>query len=150
MYAASVAGTSLAASLAGAYAGERNLEVRGDDLTTADRQIIRQHLGDLVERVVEIRETVVGADREITGESGQSRSVDEILFARLWSFPLYDSARLLSGEWPSPEPSTAQVIPPASSAARCASASIPRASPLTTTVPARAASPAMRRAMRKP
>jgi hypothetical protein len=36
-----------------------------------------------------------------------------------------------------PEPSTAMVRPPASSAPRCAALSIPRASPLTTVMPAR-------------
>ena len=53
MYAAIVAGTSLAESLTDAYAVERNFEVRGDDLTADDRQMVRQDMGDLVERIVE-------------------------------------------------------------------------------------------------
>ena len=51
---------------------------------------------------------------------------------------------------PNPLPSTPTDVPPASSAAPCAMASMPRAMPLTTTAPARATPPARMRAASAP
>jgi putative ABC transport system permease protein len=104
MYTASVAGESLAQEMKRSYAVDRNLHVRGADLAPENQHEIQNALGTLHDRTVEFREAVLGADREIVTQSGEVQRVDEVLFVRLWSFPLEDDTELQVGAWPSAEP----------------------------------------------
>jgi putative ABC transport system permease protein len=104
IYAAVVAGRSLSQSLDDAYAFVRNLEVRGDQLTDAERKRLYNTLGGLVEADYEFREATVDVERAIYDVNDGFRRVQEILFLRLWSVPMAEHVTLLDGRLPVAEP----------------------------------------------
>ena len=105
MYAAMIAGQSLTLSLASAFAPVRNLEIATDNLDDEQRARLDAVLGNLVDRQVEIRAAVVDVERTIyQPQHDISRRIHEVLFLRLWSFPLEDDVRLVSGRFPRAEP----------------------------------------------
>lgn len=104
IYAAVVAGQSLSQSLDDAYAFVRNLEIRGDQLSDAERSQVYSTLGGLVEADYEFREALVDAERVVYDANDGLRRVQEILFLRLWSVPMVDQVMLLDGRLPSAEP----------------------------------------------
>jgi len=102
MYAAIIAGQSLSLSLTNAFAPVRNLEVATDELGDEKQARLDAVLGDLVDRQVEIRVVVVDMEREIyQPQYNSSWRIHEVPFLRLWSFPLEDDVRLVSGRLPS-------------------------------------------------
>ena len=104
IYAATVAGQSLSQSLDDAYAFVRNIEIRGDQLSDAERSQVYSTLGELVEADYEFREALVDAERVVYDANDGLRRVQEILFLRLWSVPMANHVMLLDGRLPSAKP----------------------------------------------
>ncbi len=105
MYAAIIAGQSLTRTLANAFAPVRNLEIVTDEFDDGQQTRLGAVLGELVERQVEVRVAVVDVERVIyQPHHSSSRRIHEVLFLRLWSFPLEDDVHLISGRLPRAEP----------------------------------------------
>jgi putative ABC transport system permease protein len=100
MYVAVIAGQSLEQSLEHARSSVRNLEVHGRHLSQGDADEIAAELGELVQERVEIREAVVDVERAVYQADGERRMIDEVLFLRLWSFPLENKTVVLDGRLP--------------------------------------------------
>ena len=104
LYAAAIAGDSLSQSLNGAFAFVRNLEIRGDHLSGAEREQLYSTFGAHVEADYELREALVDSERVVYDAEEGLRRVDEVLFLRLWSIPLGGHVTILEGRLPSAEP----------------------------------------------
>jgi putative ABC transport system permease protein len=115
MLASVIAGQTLLQSLQDAAVPMRNIEIRGEALSSQHEEQLQQQVGDWYEEKYEVREVTKEAETIIRSQDGTERMFSGLLYLSFWSFEgLEHLTEILEGRMPaaqaSDEPSKGRVL----------------------------------------